>query len=97
MENLTLAKQLADRELEKISGGRQLTPREDADLEKADQRAIEVVDLLERTNNRDALRKFRDDYTEASYRYTRSVLNDKIAPDSVMFSEFFETYYGWPS
>ena len=96
MEKLKLAKQIADHELETISGGRQFTPREEANIESTDRKAMEVVEMLESQHNNDALRKFKDDYNEASYRYTRSVLDNRISPDSVMFSDFFETYYGWP-
>ncbi len=96
MEEFKLAKQIADEELDHVSGGRKLTPQEEADLENTDRKAMEVMEQLQSTQNTDMMRKFKEEYYEATYRYTRSVTNDKIAPNSVMFSDFFETYYGWP-
>lgn len=96
MEEFKLARKIADEELDHISGGRKLTPAEEENINKTDQKAMEVMGMMQGSHNNDALRKFKEEYYEASYRYTRSIANDKIAPDSVMFSDFFETYYGWP-
>ena len=96
MEEFKLAKKIADEELDSVSGGRKLTPAEEADIENADQKAMEIMETLQSHGNVDQLRKFREEYYEASYRYTKSIVNDKIAPDTVMFSDFFDTYYGWP-
>ena len=96
MEEFKLAGRIADEELDHVSGGRKLTAKEEENINKADQKAVEMIEILQEKQNTAALRKFREEYYEASYRYTRSILNDKIAPDTVMFSDFFETYYGWP-
>ncbi|MBR4456998.1 MAG: hypothetical protein IKS32_12405 [Solobacterium sp.] len=95
MNEFNPARKIADEQMHHVSGGREFTLREAENIEETDHRAMELTEMLKKRSY-DELQKFQADYYEAAQRYTRSVLEGRLAPDSILFSDFFETFYGWP-
>lgn len=90
-------KMLPEIDLERVGGGRPYTPREIENLIETQTRAYNIGLILQQYNRNDDYNKLWRDFNDAYGVYDRSVGDGSIEPDSMMFSEFFEKRYGWPS